>query len=49
VPFRHVAETIAGVADIDGNSTAHQRAAREAAEEFLDSRRCLEVMLSVCG
>jgi hypothetical protein len=49
VAFRDMEEALAGVADIDANYERHSRAARELAEEFLDSRRCLEVMLSVCG
>jgi hypothetical protein len=49
VAFRDVDEAVWGVADIDANYERHMRAARELAEEFLDSRRCLAVMLAVCG
>ena len=49
VTFRTLDEAVAGVAEIDARYPEHMRAARELAEEFLDSRRCLADMLSVCG
>jgi hypothetical protein len=49
VVFHDLEEAIAGVADIDGNYENHMRAARALAEEFFDSRRCLDAILSVCG
>jgi hypothetical protein len=48
VAFRNLEDAVAGVADIDGNYAHHSRVAREFAEGFLDSRRRLEAMLSVC-
>jgi hypothetical protein len=47
--FHDLSEAIAGVADIDTNYERHRRAAREFAEEYLDSRRGLKTMLSACG
>lgn len=47
--FRDLSEAVAGVAEIDANYARHMRAARELAEDFLDSRRCLEAMLNACG
>ncbi len=47
--FRNLEEAVAGVTAIDANYQRHTRAARELAEEFLDSRRCLQAMLDVCG
>jgi hypothetical protein len=47
--FHDLSEAIVGVADIDANYERHRRAAREFAEEFLDSRRSLETMLAACG
>src|SRR5262249_12244454 len=46
VVFQNLEEAVAGVADIDANYARHSRAAREFAEEYLDSRRCLETMLA---
>jgi hypothetical protein len=48
VAFRNPEEALEGVADIDANYDRHSRAAREIAEEFLDSGRCLPEMLSAC-
>jgi hypothetical protein len=47
--FHDLSEAIAGVADIDMNYERHRRAAREFAEEYIDSRRGLETMLAACG
>jgi len=49
VVFRNIEEALAGVAEIDGNYAHHSRAARELAERFFDSRRCLKEMLADCG
>jgi hypothetical protein len=46
--FRDVAEAAAGVAEIDADYQRHSRAAREIAETFFDSRKCLEALLSAC-
>jgi hypothetical protein len=37
------------VEEIDRHYTRHRRAARELAEEVLNSRRCLTAMLAACG
>jgi len=47
--FRDLPEAVEGVAEIDSNYAQHSRAARELAEEFLDSRRCLPALLAACG
>ena len=47
--FRDMAEAVAGVDEIDRNYARHHRAARELAEDVLDSRRCLPAMLAACG
>ncbi len=39
--FRDAQEAVAGVGGIDGNYETHSRAARELAEAFFDSRKCL--------
>lgn len=49
VVFRDLSEAIAGVPEIDSNYARHMRAARQIAEEFLDSRTCLKGMLAACG
>jgi len=49
VAFRDLEEAIEGVAEIDSDYTRHGRAARALAEEFMDSRKCLQAMLSACG
>jgi hypothetical protein len=49
VTFDNLEEAISGVNQIDSNYTFHMRSARELAEEFFDSRRCLEAMLSACN
>jgi hypothetical protein len=41
-------EAVAGVAEIDGNYAQHSRAARELAEAFFDSRKCLTALLAAC-
>lgn len=46
--FRNVAEAAARVDEIDGDYQRHSRAAREIAETFFDSRKCLEALLSAC-
>jgi glycosyltransferase involved in cell wall biosynthesis len=46
--FRDLPEAMDGVAEIDSNYAQHTRAARELAEEFLDSRRCLPAILDAC-
>ena len=48
VPFSNLDEAVAGVAEIDRNYARHCRAARELAEEFFDSRKCLQAMLTAC-
>ncbi len=45
VVFNDLNTALAGAAEIDGNYAAHSRAAREFAEAYLDSRRCLTAML----
>jgi hypothetical protein len=47
--FRTMEEAVQGVKEIDAHYEQHMSAARRLAEEFLDSRRCLPRMLSVCG
>jgi hypothetical protein len=37
------------VTEIDRNYPQHMRAARELAEEYLSSHKCLPSMLSACG
>jgi hypothetical protein len=49
VAFNDIEEALAGVAEIDRNYLQHMRAAREVAEEYLDSRKQLPAMLSACG
>jgi hypothetical protein len=46
--FRDMREAVAGVAEIDGNYAQHSRAARELAEAFFDSRKCLTGLLAAC-
>jgi hypothetical protein len=46
--FRNVGEAVAGVAEIDGNYERHSRAARELAEAFFDSGKCLTGLLAAC-
>lgn len=45
VAFRDLKEAVAGVAEIDGHYAQHSRAAREIAEEYFDSRKCLAALL----
>jgi hypothetical protein len=47
--FRSLEEALAGIAEIDGNYGKHMRAARELAEEYLDSKKWLPIMLAACG
>ncbi|MGB7442277.1 MAG: hypothetical protein WA919_14515 [Coleofasciculaceae cyanobacterium] len=47
--FRDLEEAIAGVHEIDANYPKHMQAARELAEELLDSQRCLEKILAACS
>jgi hypothetical protein len=49
VAFRDLEEAVAGVAEIDGHYAQHSRAAREMAEEYFDSRKCLAALLSTCA
>jgi hypothetical protein len=49
IAFNNLEEALAGVAEIDGNYPLHMRAARELAEEYLNSRKWLPSMLSACG
>jgi len=44
--FRDVREAVEGAAEIDGNYQKHSRAARELAEAFFDSRKCLTGLLA---
>ena len=46
--FKDLESAAAGVAEIDANYATHSRAAREFAEAYLDSRRCLTTMLEAC-
>jgi hypothetical protein len=46
--FRDAQQAVAGVAEIDGNYETHSRAARELAEAFFDSRKCLAGLLAAC-
>ncbi len=46
--FKNLSEALAGVEEIDGNYPAHMRAARELAEEYFNSDKCLRSMLSAC-
>ena len=49
VTFRNLPEAVAGIREIDGNYSLHQRAARELAEEYFSSTKWLPAMLSACG
>lgn len=44
--FRDLDEAVATVAEVDAHYPRHARAARELAEAFMDSRRCLGAMVS---
>jgi hypothetical protein len=48
LPFSNLDEATAAVADVDANYQRHSLAARELAETYFDSRRCLNEMLSAC-
>jgi len=47
--FSNMEEALAGVAEIDANYARHSRAARQIAEQHLDSRRWLPAMLAASG
>jgi hypothetical protein len=47
--FTTMDEGVRAVAEIDANYERHSRVARRLAEEYLDSRRCLNEMLSASG
>jgi hypothetical protein len=49
IAFNDIEEALARVAEIDRNYPQHMRAARELAEEYLDSQKQLPAMLSACG
>jgi len=49
ISFNGLEEAREGVAEIDGNYPRHMRAARELAEEYLNSDQCLPAMLRACG
>ena len=46
--FRGLDEAAAAVAEVDANYQRHSRVARELAETYFDSRRCLSEMLAAC-
>ena len=46
--FRDVQEAVAGAVEIDRDYATHSRAARELAEAFFDSRKCLAALLAAC-
>lgn len=46
--FTDLEEAVAGVSDIDAHYIQHTKAAREIAEDFFDSRKCLTNMLNAC-
>lgn len=48
IAFQNVEEAIEGVKQIQADYPLHMRKARELAEEYLDSRRCLSAMLAAC-
>lgn len=47
--FQNLEEAIADVTEIDKNFAHHSKAAREIAEDILDSSKCLNRMLSFCS
>jgi hypothetical protein len=47
--FSNIDEAVAGVAEIDAEYPRHMRGAREFAEEYLSSTKCLTTMLAACG
>jgi hypothetical protein len=49
VCFNTLEEAVAGVTEIDRNYPQHMRAARELAQEYLNSHKRLPAMLSACG
>jgi len=49
VCFNNLEEAIAGVAEIDRDYPQHMRAARELAQEYLNSEKQLPAMLCACG
>lgn len=46
--FGDMREAVEAVAEIDGNYAKHSRAARELAEAYFDSRKCLAGLVSAC-
>ena len=48
LPFRSLDEAAAAVEEVDANYQRHSLAARELAETYFDSRRCLSEMLAAC-
>jgi hypothetical protein len=49
VCFNNLEEAVAGVAEIDRDYPQHMRAARELAQEYLNSEKRLSAMLAACG
>ncbi|MGE5193890.1 MAG: hypothetical protein ACM3U2_15450, partial [Deltaproteobacteria bacterium] len=49
LPFRDIDEAVAGAAEIAAHYSSHSQAAREIAEAYFDSHKCLEGMLSASG
>ena len=49
VCFNNLEEAVAGVAEIDRDYPQHMRAARELAQEYLNSEKRLPAMLAACG
>ena len=47
--FRDLEEAVERVAEIESDYEQHRRAARSLAEEFMESGKCLQAMLSACG
>ncbi len=47
--FNNLEEAVAGVAEIDRDYPQHMRAARELAQEYLNSEKRLPAMLAACG
>ena len=48
IAFKDMKQAVAGVEEIDSNYRPHSIAARELAEEYFDSRKCLTNMLAAC-
>ncbi len=49
VAFRDLEEAAEKVAEIESDYEQHSRAARRLAEDFMESGKCLQAMLSACG